>query len=121
MTDKPEDLINSLSNYWSLTFEDRNIPWQPFSPGVDIFPLCTAANGVLKAAIMRNEPGAIVPEHIHQGYEFILVLSGSERDARGTYRAGDFVANPPGSRHSLVSDDGNTVLIVWEAPIRFTE
>lgn len=120
MTEKSDYTLNSQSHYWSLTFEDKNIPWEPFSPGVEIFPLCKEKNGDMKAALLRNAPGAIVPEHIHQGYEFIMVLSGSERDAEGTYHAGDFVFNPPGSSHSLVSDEGNTVLIVWEAPIRFT-
>lgn len=111
---------NSAHQYWSLAFEDLNVPWQPFSPGVEVFPLCTSDDGTLKAALMRNAPGAEVPEHVHQGYEFILVLSGSETDARATYHAGDFIANPPGSRHRLHSDTGNTVLIVWEAPIQFT-
>lgn len=120
MTTEPASALNSLTDYWALTFEDRGIPWQSFSPGVEIFPLCTAENGDMKAALLKNTPGARVPEHVHQAYEFILVLSGSERDAQGTYQAGDFVANPPGSRHSLVSDSGNTVLIVWESPIRFT-
>lgn len=110
---------NGMHQYWSLVFEDRAIPWQPFSPGVEVFPLCTGDNGDLKAALMRNAPGAEVPEHVHQGYEFILVLAGAESDARATYKAGDFIANPPGSRHAVRTEQGNTVLIVWTAPIQF--
>lgn len=110
---------NAMHQYWSLAFADRAIPWQAFSPGVDVFPLCTTEDGSLKAALMRNAPGAAVPEHVHQGHEFILVLTGSESDAMATYQAGDFIANPPGSRHRVWTEQGNTVLIVWELPVRF--
>ena len=119
MTQQQDWIDNSALGLWSLNFEDRNIPWQSFAPGVDIFPLCKTEDGSVKAALMRNAPGAEVPEHVHQGYEFILLLAGSESDARATYRAGDFIANPPGSSHRLWSDEGNTVLIIWEASVQF--
>lgn len=108
------------AGFWSLHFEDQEIPWQPFSPGVDVYPLCVSPEHHLKAALMRNAPGAKVPEHVHEGYEYILVLSGSETDARATYRAGDFIANAPGSTHEVTTATGNVVLIIWEQPVRFT-
>jgi anti-sigma factor ChrR (cupin superfamily) len=50
-----------------------------------------------------------------------LVLEGDEHDEHGRYQTGDFVANVPGSEHSVKTERGNTVLIVWEAPIAAIE
>ncbi len=114
-----EPVYHRSQSCWSLLFTDQAIPWEYFSDGVEVYPLCVAEDGRLKAAFMRNEPGAVVPEHLHQGYEYILLLSGSESDAKNTYHAGDFIANPPNSSHQVTTGTGNMVLIIWEAPIQF--
>jgi len=93
-------------------------------PGVEILPLygLTEAGEPLdpagpSAAILRYSPGASVPVHAHPGHEHILVLSGSQRDGRATYPAGTCVINPPGTRHSVTSDDGCLVLAIWTKPV----
>jgi hypothetical protein len=40
------------------------------------------------------------------GYEHIFVLSGSQRDQNGPVAAGTLTINPPGTRHSVVSEAG---------------
>jgi anti-sigma factor ChrR (cupin superfamily) len=71
------------------------------------------------AALLRYQPGAQVPAHRHPGVEFVQILSGSQRDAGGTYGAGSFKVNLPGTQHDLVSDEGCVVLIIWQFPVEF--
>jgi anti-sigma factor ChrR (cupin superfamily) len=47
------------------------------------------------------------------------VLDGSQRDERGTYPAGTLVANPPGTGHSVSSDEGCVILGFWQRPVVF--
>ena len=93
-------------------------PWESLRPGVDIQYLHNVP-GEPVAALLRYQPGARVPAHRHTGTEFVQILTGSQRDAAGVYRAGSFTVNRPGTSHELVSDDGCTVLIVWQSPVVF--
>lgn len=96
--------------------------WTPLRPGVDehrIYGEHDAGGPV--ASILRYAPGAEVPYHRHDGYEHVYVLAGSQRDSRGTHRAGTLVINPPGSRHQVTSDDGCFVLLIWERAVVFAE
>lgn len=72
-----------------------------------------------RVALLRYAPGAVVPEHRHEGYEFIYVLEGEQSDERGSYPAGSFVINEPGVAHRVTSHDGCVVLIHWQRPVVF--
>lgn len=106
--------------YRGVAFDDliAGGPWHPLREGVEIQYLHRALDEPV-AALLRYQPGACVPLHRHTGIEFVHVLSGSQRDADGVYRAGSFKINLPGTRHDLVSDDGCVVFIVWQAPVEF--
>ena len=93
--------------------------WEPFRPGVTAHWLYKEPNGGASAVLLRYEPGARVAEHEHVGYEQMLVLSGDEYDEHGTYPAGSFVINPPGTRHSPGSESGCVALLIYEKPVRF--
>jgi anti-sigma factor ChrR (cupin superfamily) len=95
------------------------LEFRPLRPGVQIASVAGDSNGGPHAAILRYEPGALVPAHRHVGFEVIYVLEGSQRDERGTYGAGTLVVNRPGDEHTVQSDDGCTVLIFWEKPVEF--
>jgi anti-sigma factor ChrR (cupin superfamily) len=45
------------------------------------------------------------------------VLSGSQSDPSGSYDTGTFVINSPQTHHSVKSDAGCIVLIIWEKPV----
>lgn len=99
----------------------------PFRPGVEISPIygMTAAGEPVApdapaAAFLRYAPGAEVPHHEHGGYEHIIVLEGSQHDARGRYVRGTCLVSPPGSSHSVASDDGCLVLAIWNRPVVMT-
>lgn len=99
-----------------LTTDWQNADYQPFRDGIEIARLREDDPAV---ALLRYAPGARVPMHRHNGLEMICVLDGAQSDERGTYDVGDVVLNPPGSVHSVWSDPGCVVLILWEKPITF--
>jgi anti-sigma factor ChrR (cupin superfamily) len=90
------------------------VPWRE---GVEILRLYGDEKSGRAAAMLRYAPDAEVPLHEHDGYEHIFVLEGAQEDARGVYRAGSMVVNPPGSRHRVRSPEGCTVLILWDRPV----
>lgn len=94
------------------------LPFQELRPGVDIHVLHETPDGA-RVAILRYAAGAQVPAHRHEGYEYIHVLEGEQSDERGSYGAGSFVVNEPGMTHSVRSERGCTVLIVWLRPVVF--
>ena len=71
------------------------------------------------AVLLRYEPGARVPTHEHVGYEHVFILEGDQYDEYGTYPAGSFVVNPPGTRHSPGSAGGCVALLIYEKAVRF--
>jgi anti-sigma factor ChrR (cupin superfamily) len=87
--------------------------WMPFRPGLEILPLHGEPATAGASALLRYQPGAEVPEHLHEDAEYILVLSGSQTDQNGCHTAGNLVINAKGSRHSVVSQNGCVVLAVW--------
>ncbi|WOD40614.1 cupin domain-containing protein [Nodosilinea sp. E11] len=100
---------------------DPELDWQPFRSGVDIHRLYPAEPDGAAAALLRYQPGASVPRHLHTGFEHIFVLSGSQTDANGTYPAGTLVVNPPGTRHTVSSSEGCIVLAIWAKPVEIEE
>jgi anti-sigma factor ChrR (cupin superfamily) len=104
---------------WSLTPEKiRELSFTELRPGVEMHVLHEAQEGG-RVAILRYAPGAEVPAHRHDGYEYIYVLEGEQSDERGSYSAGSYVINEPGVTHRVVSKHGCTVLIHWQRPVVF--
>ena len=96
--------------------------WSVLRPGVDEHRLWgNHDDRAPTSSILRYAPGAHIPYHRHDGYEYVYVLSGSQRDERGTYGPGTLVVNAPGSTHDVASDDGCIVLLIWERPVVFVE
>jgi predicted ChrR family anti-sigma factor len=110
----PTTIANLVDYAKSLHGDD----WQPFRPGVTAHWLYKEDDGS-SAVLLRYEPGARVAEHEHVGYEQMLVIEGDEYDEHGSYPAGSFVINPPGTRHSPGSKTGCIALLIYEKPVRF--
>lgn len=100
-------------------FESAEFAWQDFRAGVDIIFLYGDAAQGCSCALLRYQPGAEIPRHLHVGMEFLLVLRGSQSDERGHYEEGSFLINPASSSHAIISEQGCVVLAVWERPVRF--
>ncbi|MGO8697571.1 MAG: cupin domain-containing protein [Limisphaerales bacterium] len=118
---KHERLHGSLlfPNLSNLSDDQANLGWQPFYPGVEIRWLYQEANQGSAAALIRFQPGGIVPLHEHRGFEHIYVLSGSQSDGNGRLNAGSLMVHRPGTRHSIVSEEGCLVLAIYEKPAQF--
>jgi anti-sigma factor ChrR (cupin superfamily) len=95
--------------------------WQQLRAGVDLRILFHDTGNDYSVGLIRYEPGASVPLHLHTGDEHIYVLSGSQQDERGIYPAGSYIYNPQGSQHSVTSADGCTVLAHWHKPVQFID
>ena len=108
-----------LKNLFQIAENADTIPWQPFRDGVDIYRLYGDGASGPTAALIRFRVEGTVPMHEHQGYEHILVLSGSQRDQNSTATAGTLMINSPGTRHSIVSEAGCIVLAIYEKPVSF--
>lgn len=109
----------TLPTLWSLRPADiASLSFQELRPGVDIHVLHETPDGA-RAAILRYAPGAEVPAHLHQGFEYIYVLEGEQSDERGSYSQGSFVINEPGVTHRVSSRSGCVVLILWLRPVVF--
>lgn len=104
----------------ALTLGTKKRGWKPLRRGVDIFHVAGDAKAGPSVALLRYRPGAKVPTHRHRGFEVIYVLDGSQSDERGNYEAGSLVLNREGGGHSVWSEEGCLVLIVWERPVEFS-
>lgn len=92
------------------------LAFKPFADGIEIYSIL---EGEPALALLKYEPGASVPNHLHTGLETICVLSGSQSDDHGTYKTGTVIANPEGTSHAVWSEDGCVVLIQWNRPVKF--
>jgi anti-sigma factor ChrR (cupin superfamily) len=95
--------------------------WRFFREGIDMARLYGAADQGPSAALLRYAPGAKVPVHIHHDIEHILVLSGAQSDEDGSYEPGTLLIHGPGTRHSVVSDQGCIALAIWLSPVEILE
>jgi anti-sigma factor ChrR (cupin superfamily) len=93
--------------------------WPELRPGVRIRVLCDGPAPGERTALLRYDPGAHVPRHLHPGQEWLLVLEGTQEDDTGAYGPGTWISNPPGTFHQVKSPDGCLVLIHWNAPVEF--
>ena len=96
------------------------------------FPGCEAKTRLfdkqtgLMTALMRFEPGAVLPDHEHVKIEQTYVLQGRLVDREGPAEGldvgpGEFVWREPGSRHVAWCPEGGLMLAMFQVPNRFFE
>jgi anti-sigma factor ChrR (cupin superfamily) len=110
-----------LKDIFNILAQEEDIPWSYFRDGVDIYRFYGDGITGPTAALIRFRKEARVPMHLHEGWEHILVLAGSQRDQNGIIHAGSLRIHPPGTYHSVVSEAGCIVLAIYEKPVRFME
>ena len=93
-----------------------SLQWKPLvesgvdTTGISVKPLRTEPAGRAVSFVLRFEPGAKYPYHDHPAGEELFVLSGSCLIEGAILEAGDYLYTPPGSKHSVQTDAGCTVL-----------
>lgn len=90
----------------------EQLPWMRSPlPGVERRMLeRDGAERARATSIVRYAAGARFDEHVHELGEEILVLDGTLSDEHGSYAAGTYLHNPPGSAHAPWSDTG---CVLW--------
>ena len=96
------------------------------------FPGCEAktllfdkATGLV-TALMRLQPGAVLPDHEHVKIEQTYMLEGKLIDREGPVAglevsAGEFVWREAGSRHVACTPEGGLMLAMFQIPNKFHE
>jgi anti-sigma factor ChrR (cupin superfamily) len=96
------------------SFDPDTVPWRTTSwPGIAVRFLCRDEASGDSVVLIRMDPGRGYPPHRHVGDEEVFVLAGGYRDARGTYRAGEFVTNAAGTSHHPVALEGDTPCVLF--------
>lgn len=108
-----------LKDIFSLAENPDSVPWRHFREGVEIHRLYGDGISGPTAALLRFREDSHIPEHVHEGYEHILVLAGSQRDHKGRIETGTLRVHPPGTTHAVTSEAGCIVLAIYEKPVRF--
>jgi anti-sigma factor ChrR (cupin superfamily) len=60
----------------------------------------------IQMMLVEAGPGSVIPEDVHGGIEWALLLEGTIEDEEGVVSAGNFVYRPAGSRHSVRLPNG---------------
>jgi anti-sigma factor ChrR (cupin superfamily) len=118
-TSGPPSIV--IKDLFNLPSRLDSLPWEFFREGVQIHRLYGNQKEGPSAALLLYEAGAGIPLHEHVGYEHLIILSKSQTDQRGERLAGTLIINPPGSRHSVLTNEGTLVLAIWEKPVKFLE
>ncbi len=106
---KPEPALNQL-------VRSRERDWQPLDePGVSRVAVKVLrfdeASGRAPTILLKFEPGASYPAHVHPGGEEILVLEGDLRLGKDHLRAGDYLYTAPFNVHAVFSEGGCVALV----------
>ena len=101
--------------------QPQSMDWQQTRfPGCEAKTLLFDKQTGLMTALMRFEPGAVLPDHEHVKIEQTYVLEGSLMCPEGECRAGQFVWRPAGSRHhAWAGPQGGLFLAIFQAPNKF--
>ncbi|HXQ50545.1 MAG TPA: cupin domain-containing protein [Stellaceae bacterium] len=109
----PDTIQNSLA---SLFVDVEKTPWIQTGPGNRMKVLYHDPKTGLLTIISKLEPGAGIPQHMHEDLEQTYILEGSLVDDEGPCTAGNFVVRAKGSRHAPVAPNGCTMLVFFMKP-----
>jgi len=106
---KPNSKLNQL-------VRSSAIDWEPLAEsgvtGVYVKVLrFDEATGRAPTILLKFEPGAAYPSHVHPGGEEIFVLEGNIRLGKDHLFAGDYLYTAPHNVHAVRSEGGCIVLV----------
>ena len=89
--------------------------WVDVGPGLKLHVVSEDAARGVKRCLVWGKPGASTVRHGHAGDEVILVLEGSLRDDRGSYRPGDVCRSAKGDVHQeqVLGEDDCVCFVVY--------
>lgn len=96
----------ALQHY--LSGAPENLPFRTLLPGIAECRLASEDNA--EALLYKVRGGKKIPEHIHEGEEFTLVLSGALLDRGRRYSPGDVNIGDDSEAHSPMAEAGQECL-----------
>jgi len=111
-----------LSPLASRFVDVHAMPWEDTRyPGVKAKTLLVDRSSGLLTALLKMDPGAVLPDHEHVLIEQTFVIEGALVCGEGTCTAGNFVWRPAGSRHRAGTPNGALMLAMFQIPNKFFE
>lgn len=100
----------------------KALPWQSVGGFFDEVRLPPISSGY-RVSLLRVAPTKHVPEHAHEGNEYMLVLAGGYTSGGRHYAVGDFSECAGDEAHTPVADAGEdcVCLLVLDAPLAFRD
>lgn len=97
------------------------VEWKKQGGGVSIALVPGLGEGS-NAFMLKVEPGRAVPQHTHEGNEYVMVLTGGYQDDGGHFVRGDVEQADGSVDHQPIADMGEdcVCLVVTDGPVRFT-
>ena len=92
------------------------IDWEAWAPGLEVKILTRGPAGEPETFLMRMQPGAVVPQHLHDRAEECLVIEGDLEHEGETLGPGDFTIARPGGVHAEMVSRGGGLLYVRYLP-----
>jgi len=89
--------------------------WKPLMSGISI-ALLREHDGE-RTLLLRMDPGARFPRHLHPGGEQVLVVSGDVQLGEHDLSAGDYLYTARGEIHAVASRGGCVLFITVAKPI----
>jgi anti-sigma factor ChrR (cupin superfamily) len=100
----------------------HDMPWEDTRfEGIQAKTLLVDPKSGMVTALMKMDPGAMLPDHEHVLIEQTFVIEGALVCGEGTCPAGSFVWRPAGSRHSAGCPNGGLMLAMFQIPNKFFE
>ena len=95
------------------------VRWRPMAPGFQCHDI--RLNHGERARLLRMKPGAVVPQHSHDGLELAIVLHGGFSDSLGHFLRGDVAVGDGSIDHRPKADpEGCVCLSVTFGRLRLT-
>lgn len=114
--------MRDLAMQPALQTRVADLPWTPLAAGLSFKPLRFFADDRGYAALLRLEPGTVIPLHRHTGEIHAINLEGSHRLASGELvEPGDYVFEPGGNvdAWAAVGDTPLVVMIVVTGAVEY--
>ena len=100
-----------------IVIDSNLLAWEQSKwPGIGRRQLRLDAETGGRTVLLKFEPGALLPRHMHPGGEELFVLDGRVRIDGKWYEKGWYHYQPPDSVDDVFSDTGGTLLVMLPKP-----
>jgi quercetin dioxygenase-like cupin family protein len=101
----------------TVEVDAKRLSWAPTSwPGISRKLLRNDASTGARAVLLKLEPNARLPKHMHPAGEEVFVLEGRVRFEQSWYDAGFYLYSPPGSADDVFTETGAVLFVALPKP-----